>query len=394
MTLVAGPSDVREHERLPVRQVFGVFLRLGAGAFGGPAMVPFIKRRVVDQLRWLSEVEFREGLALCQVVPGATTMQLAGWVGLKVGGITRAAVAFIAFGIPAVVLMVAMSAGYLRWGRTGLVVAVFAGLQAVVVSILATATLMFGRASIRTWRNIAIGCGASALFTIEVHPLWVVLASATVAALLGPDNATARPGQCADPTRHVGPILGVLAVAGLGMAVLAVASPALAELGLLMGRIDLFAFGGGFASLPLMYHEVLARHWMSSSTFLDGIALGQITPGPVVITATFVGYVVDGVSGAIIATIGIFLPSFVILVAVAPRIGRLRHLRRFDAVIAGLSAAFVGLLAVATVRLALEVPWDLPRAAIAATAFAGLIAGVEVVWIVIAAASVAALILR
>ena len=160
-----------------------------------------------------------------------------------------------------------------------------------------------------------------------------------------------------------------------------------------MSRIDLFAFGGGFGSLPLMYHEVLARHWMSSPTFLDGVALGQITPGPIVITATFVGYIVHGIPGALVATIGVFLPSFVIVVAASQYVPRLRHHRRFDAVVSALSAAFVGLLVITTARFATAVPWDARRIVLATTALIALLASVDILWVVVSSAAVAALIL-
>jgi len=358
-------------------------------------MVPFVRRRVVDQLGWITDGEFREGLALCQVVPGATTMQLAGWVGLQVGGISAAGAAFVAFGLPAVTLMIALAAGYQQWGQTVLITAVFAGLQAVIVPILANATLVFGRSSIRSWRHVAVAAGAAALFALDIHPMWVILTAASAGILLGPDNTTVRENHSGRRQRsHGKELLAILATATIGVSVLALTTQGLADLGLLMARIDLFAFGGGFASLPLMYHEVLARHWMTPTTFLDGVALGQITPGPVVITATFIGYIVHGIPGAIVATIAIFLPSFVIVTATAPHLHRLRNLRRFDAVIAALSASFVGLLAVTTVRFAIEVPWSLPRAVMAAAALAALIAGIDILWIVPTAAVIAALVLR
>ena len=140
--------------------------------------------------------------------------------------------------------------------------------------------------------------------------------------------------------------------------------------------------GGGFTSLPLMFHEVISRGWMSTTTFLDGVALGQVTPGPVILTATFVGLAVAGYPGAAVATIAIFLPSFLILVGVAPHVSRLRAWRRFDALVAGLSASFVGLLATTTVRFATEVPWDPSRLVTTGVAFGVLGAGIALGWVV------------
>ncbi|MGE0304984.1 MAG: chromate efflux transporter [Acidimicrobiia bacterium] len=387
------PLEPSAEARQPAFRVFRVFFRLGASSFGGPAMVPYIRRRVVNQLGWVNDTEFREGLALCQVVPGATTMQLAGWIGLQTGSVANAGAAFVAFGLPAVTLMVALAAGYQHWGQTVIVTAVFAGLQAVIVAILANATVLFARSSIRASRHVAVAAGVAVMFALDINPALVIVAAAATAVLFGPNNPTTQPDPRLSRRSHLPALLGLLAVAAAGVVILAVTAPGLADLGLLMGRIDLFAFGGGFGSLPLMYHEVLARHWMTPPTFLDGVALGQITPGPIVITATFVGYIVHGLPGALVATIGVFLPSFVIVVAASQYVSRLRQHRRFDAVVSALSSAFVGLLAVTTARFAIAVPWDAPRIVLATTALVALLGGVDILWIVLTAAAAATLLL-
>jgi chromate transporter len=126
-----------------------------------------------------------------------------------------------------------------------------------------------------------------------------------------------------------------------------------------MLRIDLFAFGGGFASLPLMFHEVVnAMGWLDGNTFMDGIALGQVTPGPIIITATFVGYLVRGIPGALVATAAIFTPSFVVLVAITPFFDRLKNAKHFSGATRGILASFVGLLCYMTIRFAVAVPWE------------------------------------
>jgi chromate transporter len=151
-----------------------------------------------------------------------------------------------------------------------------------------------------------------------------------------------------------------------------------------MFRIDLFAFGGGFASLPLMFHEIVeVRSWMDAQTFLNGIALGQITPGPIVITATFAGYIVYGLLGAIVATVSVFLPSFMIVVGVVPYFDRLRNSIYFSRAIRTVLCSFVGLLLTVTYRFASDIPWDIPRVSIAAAAFVALLLKVEIIWIVL-----------
>ena len=152
-----------------------------------------------------------------------------------------------------------------------------------------------------------------------------------------------------------------------------------------MLRIDLFAFGGGFASVPIMFNEVVNLHsWMDSRTFLNGIALGQITPGPIVITATFIGYLLYGLIGSIIATTSVFLPSFLIVVGVAPYFNKLLSLPYFNKAIIGVLSSFVGLLLSVTLLFALTIPWDLFRIVIALSAFVALFLKVEIYWVVIA----------
>ena len=176
----------------------------------------------------------------------------------------------------------------------------------------------------------------------------------------------------------------ILLVVAAGFALLFAANRGLFDLGVLMLRIDLFAFGGGFASVPLMYHEIVdVRSWMDGETFMNGIALGQVTPGPIVITATFVGFLLHGTIGAVVATLSVFLPSFLVLVAVAPHFDRLRTSPLFAKLITGALCSFPGLLLIVTVHFAQTVRWDMPRALLAGAAFAALRFGANILWVVL-----------
>jgi len=158
-----------------------------------------------------------------------------------------------------------------------------------------------------------------------------------------------------------------------------------------MSKIDLIAFGGGFVSVPLMFHEIVeVRSWMDGPTFLNGIVLGQFTPGPIVITATFVGYLVSGLPGAMIATVAIFLPSFLMLIGVAPWFDRVRSSPWFTRAIGGILCSFVGLLLIVSIRFALNVPWDWPHLALAVAAFAALFFKVDILWVALGGTAVSA----
>ncbi len=370
-------------------RLFTVFLRLGTTAFGGPAMISYIRELTVERELWLGQKTFRDGVALCQTIPGATAMQVAAYVGLKVRGVRGAITSFLGFSLPAFLLMLALSALYSRTHSLPAVVAAFSGLQAIIVAIVGNAAISFGRASLSGWKPWFIALVAAGLFWLSAHPALILI----LAALLGMIVHSRQPIAFQSDSRTplpatTGPLLFLLAVTAAGFALLAFFRDDLAQLAVLMARIDLLAFGGGFASVPLLFHEIVeTRAWLSGSTLLDGIALGQLTPGPIVITATFVGYLLHGFFGALIATVAIFLPSLLLLIATAPHFSRLCASPRFNHAVDGVLCSFVGLLCTVTIRFALHVHWDWPHLLLAAAAFGALFKKADILWVVLAGAA-------
>ena len=365
--------------------LFLSFLKLGATAFGGPAMVPYIGKMAVEQKRWLSDQTFRDGVALCQTIPGATAMQAAAYVGFRARGVAGAAASFIGFGLPAFLLMVALSALYSRSHSVPWVVSIFSGLQTVVVALVANATLSFGKTSLKGVRDAVIAAFAAGMFGLGTSPILVILLAALLGLVLYKSDSLPRLGvSSAGQSSSARAVLTIALIAGLSFVLLFLFERKLFDLAAIMFRIDLFAFGGGFASVPLMFHEfVEVRFWLDAQTFLNGIALGQITPGPIVITATFVGYMVYGLIGAMVATVGVFLPSFLIVVGVVPYFDRVRNSIYFTKAIHAILCSFVGLLFTVTVRFAANISWDVPRVALAAAALVALLFKVEIIWIVL-----------
>jgi len=348
-------------------------------------MVAYIRKMAVEQKKWLDDASFRDGVAFCQMVPGATAMQAAAYVGLRVRGVSGAAVSFIGFGLPAFLFMMLLSIFYVQTLNLPVIISAFNGLQTIVVSIVANAAITFGRASIKNWKGAAIAIAAGILFGFGVNPFLVILLAAIAGILLylrEPSPHSVTPTGRMTTYRSV---LIIISASIIGFIILFFADRGLFDLAALMFRIDLFAFGGGFTSVPLMFNEVVnVNSWMDSRTFLNGIALGQITPGPIVITATFIGYVLYGFLGGIIATISVFLPSFLIVVGVAPYFDKLRGFPYFNKAVSGVLSSFVGLLLSVTVLFALKIPWDLLRIVIAMAAFIALFLRVEIYWVVIA----------
>ena len=265
---------------LSLVQLFGSFLRLGLTAFGGLAMLAYVRKLVVDQKRWLDGEDFRDGIALCQVIPGATVMQAAAYVGLRTRGVIGAAVSFIGYGLPAFILMMILSAIYSSTHLLPAVVSTFSGLDAVIVAVLIRATASFGRSSLKDWRHVVLAAASAAAFWLGLNPILVIFASALLGfAILGSKpSATSRPLGSSAPCfpKILWPLLAVVGTGGLALFLL---RRPLFDLATVMFRVDLFAFGGGFGSVPLMFHEVVQVHnWIDLGTFLNGIVLGQVTP--------------------------------------------------------------------------------------------------------------------
>ena len=384
--------------RVPAFVLCASFLRLGLTAFGGPAMVVYIRDLAVRKKRWLSDGCFEDGVALCQFIPGATAMQTAAYVGLRAGGPLGALAAFVGFGLPAFVLMVILSAIYRHTRDLAPVVAVFRGLQILVIALIANAAFDFGRKSIRNWRDVFIA-GVAALFLgLHGSPMLMIIASAVLGLVLhrgfAPAPDAERPGHAIVPLRYGRFLFYFILLLAAGFAALALLDTRLCRLAAIMARIDLFAFGGGFASVPLMFHEIVDRlHWMDARTFLDGIALGQVTPGPIVITATFVGFLMAGLPGTVACTIGVFTPSFLLVLFCVPHYDQLQHSAPFRRAVRGVLASFVGLLLAVTVQFSWTVPWSLPAVLLATAAFIALRLKVDILWVVLAVAVFSAFLL-
>jgi len=377
---------VPRNPRPSIAHLFLSFLRLGVTAFGGPAMVIYIRRMAVDKERWLDSDAFSDGVALAQMVPGATAMQTAAYVGLKTRGVIGAGATYIGFGLPAFLLMMAFAALYAHTRTLPAVVSAFSGLQAIIVAVVASATLAFGKTTLKGWKAIVIAGAAAVLFGLRVSPILVILLAAVEGlVLIRPKRSTPdRSGSSAQPYPYRIPLMVILAVSAIGLLALFLLDRTMFSLAVLLSRIDLLAFGGGFASVPLMLHEIVeVRHWVDGHTFMNGIILGQITPGPIVITATFIGYLMNGPVGGIIATIGILLPSFVVIVGLSPYFGRLQTSTLFNGIINGVLCSFVGLLLTVTIRFASDVRWDWGHLALAGGALVALLLKVDILWVVV-----------
>ncbi|MBI9111236.1 MAG: chromate efflux transporter [Maridesulfovibrio ferrireducens] len=363
--------------------MFITFLKLGLTAFGGPAMIPYIRKEVVDNKKWVSEEDFSAGTALAQLVPGATAMQVTAWAGLNTRGISGSFVAYLGFGLPAFVMICALSAAYISLDHIPAVESMFAGLKAVVTALIAHAAINF---SIRYLsRNSAkvmaltVGCWLA----FRGNPITILVIMCTLSALFFTD-ITGQPSKKHSQIKSglKGPLF-LTAGFLLFLAVLFLTENKFFPLAFTMAKVDLFAFGGGYVSLPIMLHEVVNNyHWMTQSVFMDGIALGQITPGPVVMTSAFIGYMLDGVLGAAVATISVFAPSFIMINLVAPFYDRLRSSALLQRALYGSLISLVGLMAAMAGQFLLTVKPQAGDIVILVTAFVLLRRGTNIILVV------------
>jgi len=376
--------------------LFLSFLRLGMTAFGGPAMVAYMRTMAVERKRWLDEETFRDGVALCQTVPGATSMQTAAYVGLRARGIAGAMLSFIAFGLPAFCAVTALTALYVHTRNLPVIVSAFGGLRAIIVSIIANAAISFGKSTLKGFKEIVITAIAGILFGLGTNPALVIFLAALLGMLFYRRESFQGSGHCSGTTApYPGTYLALLMGVLTGYILLFCISRPFFHLATLMSKVDILAFGGGYSSVPLMFHEVVnVNGWIDARTFMDGIVLGQVTPGPIVITATFVGYWLYGLPGSIIGTISVFLPSFLIVVGIVPYYDRVRGSAWFHRTMKGILSSFVGLLISVTIRFGMNVQWNLFLILLAAAALVALLRKVEIFWVVLLGTIISVLILN
>jgi chromate transporter len=352
-------------------------------------MVAYLHKHVVEQNGWLDDEEYKNGVALCQMIPGATTMQTAAYIGLKLRGLIGAVVSFTGFGLPAFCLMILLAVLYSSRQDQPVVTAVFGGLQAIIVAIIGNAMLSFGRVTLIDWRAFLIAAIAAGLYALYINPMLVILAAAAVGLVIyWPASATRENLTRSAPhisRQYIRSILVAVIIGGIALLLFYLFDRSMFNLLFVMVKISLFSFGGGYAAVPLMQHEVVNVHgWMDNQTFMNGIVLGQVTPGPVVITATYIGYILSGMTGAVLATTGIFFPSFIILVAIVPIFDHIKSSPFFISIINGILCSFVGLLLIVTVRFGLDVRWTLVHILLAVGALTALLCKVDILWVVLA----------
>jgi chromate transporter len=362
------------------------FLRLGALGFGGPAaLANAIRRDLVEQRGWITADEYESGLALAAACPGPLAYQLGVYCGYIRFGIGGGIAVAVAFGLAPFVLVTIAAALYVRFSGSWEVRALFYGIAPAVVALIANACLNLGARTLRrdrlAWLFAAVACAVTVILQRELAPLFIV-AGIIGCFVFAPRTEDSAERRSDSPVRQNAPAVGLESPTHVSqppsrnekkmlLAPAAIFASAPAKLFLFFFKTGLLVFGSGLVIVPFLKTQVVDEyHWLTMRQFLDSVAIGMISPGPVVITATFVGYLMSGFTGALAATLGIFMPSVLFTVIATPILLRHRASRRLAGFVRGVGVTVVGVLFGTTVLVARDALGDALTIAIALIAFA------------------------
>ncbi len=338
------------------KEIAASLFRLGATSYGGPAIMGVMQAELQERRQWVSKERFLEGLAVANMLPGATATQLGIFLGYARGGWWGGVLGGICFVLPAFFIMLALTVVYARLNVTPGARGALYGLGPVVLGLYAVAVYRLGKAAATTVPEVAIGVLAAAASIGTPLGIVVILVLAGIAGLLL--FRPARPGAFAMGFSSA-LVFAVLAAAWWlpkSLSVLPGGNPdpkSLWDIGVYFLKVGAFTIGGGLAMIAFIQDQVVGQFgWLTPREFIDGLALGQLTPGPVLMIAAYVGYKTAGSAGAAVAAGAAFLPSFVIMLGILPVLDRVRKLAWVRAVMKGMAPAVIGVLAVSLFRLA------------------------------------------
>ena len=323
----------------PLGALVRLFLRLGFSGFGGPLVhIAMLETEVVERRKWLSKEDFLDGLALCQMLPGPASTQLGVLICYLQRGLLGGLIGGAAFVLPGFCVMLAFTLLYARYGAIPALQGVFLGIGPAVIAVIGFSAWRLGRTACSS-----IGLGLIAIagfFLTTLGELDTVL----VLILCGAIWVAYRVFTAHLATTRVWALPVLAAVAG---------PQVYARLAWLWVKMGALVYGGGYVIIPVVRGEAVERwHWLTDRAFLDGLALGQVTPGPIVNLSVFVGYQAGGILGSVVAALGVFAPAFAVVLAAAPLMHRLKSWMRFRLFLQGVNAAVVGAIVAATIPLA------------------------------------------
>jgi chromate transporter len=346
-------------ERGPLRELISLFGTLGIIGFGGPAAhVALMRREVVERRGWLTDAEMVDLVGVTSLIPGPNSTELAMLVGLRRAGRVGLLVAGVAFILPAAAIVLGLAWAYVAYGTTPAGEAVLYGIAPVIVAVVVAAVIAFARTALTGALELALAVAVAVLWLVGVSEIVLLVAGALVI-------AAARLGV---PARAA----ALLAPATAG----GIAAGDLPTLAVVFLKAGALLYGSGYVLVAFLRGDLVERlGWLTDMQLIDAVAVGQVTPGPLFTTATFIGFVLAGIPGAVVATIAIFLPAFVVVALLGPWIGRIRDRPLTAALLDGVNAAAIGLMAAVSFELAASAFVDPLTVAIGAVAVVAMVVG-------------------
>jgi chromate transporter len=350
-------------QKTPLRELAALFLKLGTIGFGGPAAhIALMEDEVVRRRRWLTPDEFLDLLGATNLIPGPNSTEMAIHIGHRRAGWKGLLVAGTSFILPAALIVMGFAWAYVRYGSIPEVKGVLYGVKPVIIAIVLQALWSLGRAAIKTKLLAVIGIAGVTLTFLGLHELLVLLGGGLIVVAVRFALRVIK-GQSAMSLISASPLI-ILLQSATSSAV--TASFSLGLLFLFFLKVGAVLYGSGYVLLAFIRADLVERwHWLTETQLLDAIAVGQVTPGPVFTTATFIGYVLGGTKGAVVATLGIFLPAFIFVVASGPLVPRIRRSPTAGAFLDGVNAAALALMVFVTYQLGRAAIMDFTTIALA-----------------------------
>jgi chromate transporter len=370
-----------------LREVLFLFLKLGCISYGGPAAhIALMENEVVRKRQWLTRQQFLDLLGAANLIPGPSSTEMAISIGFVRAGWAGLCLAGASFILPAAVITGAFAWAYAHFGALAQAASTLGGIKAAVIAVIGLAIWRLGKAAVRDWLLAALGIIALSLFLLGSGPLLILLGGGFVGMMAIRGRQMAMLGR--DPIKSAGnkrsvPALfiskngllkfvswsGISMGAAMAVAPSLVAKPSLGEIARFFLRVGAVLYGGGYVLLAFLEQGLVHQHgWLTQQQLLDAVAIGQFTPGPVLSTATFIGYILGGAPGAAVATVAIFLPSFFYVALLAPVLFKLRQSPWMAAFLDSVNVCTVALMAGVTLKLAGDALRGWPFVAIAAAA--------------------------
>jgi len=362
-----SPAPAATKTRASLAELVRYFLYLGTLGFGGPvALVGFMHRDLVERRRWVDEDEYRLGVALAQIMPGPLAAQLAIALGYFQRGVLGATAVGLAFVVPSFLMVIGISIAYKRFGGLWWMQALFYGIGAAVIAIIAIAAYKLARSTNKRDPLLWEVFGALAIVTMwaeaELAEFFVIAGLVTLFARARPTR-----GQALTAGFGGAAVVAVIWLIERWFVNLKVADEhVLLQILVFFTKAGAFVFGSGLAIVPFLHQGVVQQFgWLNEQQFIDAVAVAMITPGPVVITVVFIGFLAAGFLGAVAAAIGIFLPVYLFTIIPAPWFSRNRDNAVLKAFVLGATSAATGAIAGAVILLARRAIYDVPTAAVA-----------------------------